>query len=71
MHKINQSDLARILNTTQQQISKYETGTRELRESQIVAICREFHVSADFLLGITPPDCGSGNQADADSKSEV
>ena len=52
MHKITQTDLAKILETTQQQVSKYETGARELKESQIKRLCREFNVSADFLLGI-------------------
>ena len=52
MHKMTQTDLAIILETTQQQVSKYETGTRELKESQIRRLCREFNVSADFLLGI-------------------
>ena len=52
MYKISQLDLAKVLNTTQQQVSLYENGIRELKESQIAAICREFHVSADFLLGL-------------------
>ena len=52
MHKITQTDLAKILETTQQQVSKYEIGARELKESQIKRLCREFNVSADFLLGI-------------------
>jgi transcriptional regulator with XRE-family HTH domain len=51
-HKITQTELAKVLNTSQKQISMYENGIRELKESQIAAICREFHVSADFLLGL-------------------
>ena len=53
LHKIEQKELAKVLNTTQQQISLYETGKRELRESQIVTICKHFHISADYLLGIS------------------
>ena len=59
MNKLTQQDLANVLGTTREQFYLYETGKRELRESQIVAICKHFHISADFLLGIdeeTPMD---------------
>lgn len=52
MYNINQTDLANVLETTQQQISKYERGTRELKESQIIELCRRYNVTADWLLGI-------------------
>lgn len=51
-HKINQTELAKVLNTTQRQISLYETGKRKLDEDQIIKICRYYHVSADWLLGL-------------------
>lgn len=52
MHKIKQADLAKVLKTTQQQISLYATGKRKLDEDQIIQICRYYHVSADWLLGL-------------------
>ena len=52
MHKINQEDLAKVLDTNRVQISRYETGKRKLDEDQIARICRYYHVSADWLLGL-------------------
>ena len=52
MYKINQTDLAKVLATNQNQISRYERGERELRESQIIELCKHYKVSADWLLGI-------------------
>lgn len=52
LHNLTQADLARTLKTKQQQISRYETGERELRETQIKEICEFYGVSADWLLGI-------------------
>lgn len=49
----SQLDIANVLNTTQQQYSKYETGTQELPARHIVTLCEFYHVSADYLLGIS------------------
>lgn len=48
----SQSDIANVLNTTQQQYSKYETGTQELPARHILTLCQFYCVSADELLGI-------------------
>lgn len=53
MNKLKQSDIAKTLNTTQEQISLYETGKRKLNEDQIREICKTYQVSADWLLGLT------------------
>ena len=58
MYKISQLDLAKVLNTTQQQISLYETGRRKLDEDQIVAICRAYKVSPLEILRIEEPEMG-------------
>ena len=52
LHKITQTELAKTLETNQKQISLYETGKRKLDEDQIARICRYYHVSADWLLGL-------------------
>ena len=52
VHKIKQADLAKVLETTQQQVSLYATGKRKLDEDQIAKICRYYQVSADWLLGL-------------------
>ena len=48
----SQSDMAELLETTQQQYSKYEKGVHELPIRHLVTICKQFHVSADWLLDL-------------------
>ena len=52
-HEKTQSEIAEILQTTQQQYSKYEVGTQELPARHIIALANYYGVSADELLGIT------------------
>lgn len=49
---LSQSDLAAILGTTKQQISKYERGTQDMTASRLMAACEALGVSADYLLGL-------------------
>lgn len=63
MYKISQLDLAKVLNTTQQQISLYETGRRKLDEDQIVAICRAYKVSPLEILRVEEPEMGEKSNA--------
>lgn len=51
----SQLEIANVLNTTQQQYSKYETGIQELPARHIVTLCHFYCVSADTLLGIELP----------------
>ena len=48
----SQLQIAELLNTTQQQYSKYETGLQELPARHIITLCQFYKVSADALLGI-------------------
>lgn len=48
----SQLDIANILNTTQQQYSKYEMGIQEFPARHIVTLCKFYKISADELLGI-------------------
>lgn len=65
--KIEQAELAKVLNTYRPQISLYETGKREMKSGQIKAICEHYNVSADYLLGLTdeyrPLRCGEDETA--------
>lgn len=47
-----QADIAEVLNTTQQQYSKYEVGVQELPARHIVTLAEYYKVSADEILGI-------------------
>ena len=53
----SQSQIAEILNTTQQQIWKYEHENpkynQEIPVRHIVTLARFYNVSADYLLGLT------------------
>lgn len=48
----SQADMAELLQTTQQQYSKYENGTHEFPVRHVVKVCNHFNVSSDELLGI-------------------
>ena len=50
---ISQSDLAKILKTTQRRISYLETGDSEPTLLDIEQYCRYFDKSADYILGYT------------------
>ena len=48
---LRQADLAKILNTTQQSVARYETGERGLDVDTICQLCDIFGCTADYLLG--------------------
>ena len=47
---ISQLQLALALNTTQNTISRYETGEREPGITELIKIANYFNVSIDYLL---------------------
>ena len=50
--KVTQTDVAKILNTTQRKISRIETGEAEPNIADIKMLCEYYNVSADYLLGL-------------------
>lgn len=52
IHKLQQKDLAKVLNTTQEQISLYENHKRKLNEEQIATLLRVYHARIEDLLEI-------------------
>ena len=52
LYNIRQEDLAKVLNTTQKQISMYETHARKLIEEQIETILNHYNASIEELLEI-------------------
>ncbi len=50
---LTQSQLGKLVNMTQRKISYIENSKYEPSIDDICAFCRFFHVSADFLLGLT------------------
>ncbi len=52
-HGISQLKLALELNTSQNTISRYETGEREPGIAELIKIADYFNVSIDYLVGRT------------------
>lgn len=52
---LNQSDIAKILGTTQTAVSKYELRQRKYTVEDIIKLCNYYRISADELLGIKFP----------------
>ena len=52
-NKITQERIAKILNIPQTQYLRYETGRNELPIRYLVAICKEYSIDANWLLGLT------------------
>ena len=49
---LTQQDIADILDTTRQQVYKYENGLQEMTVSRLAKLCRFYGVSADYILGL-------------------
>ena len=49
---MNQSELAQKLGMTQRKISYIECNRNEPSIDDIIAICRFFNISSDYLLGL-------------------
>ena len=52
-HDLSQEAVARILQTSQQQISKWENGTQMMGVDKYVILARYYNISVDYLLGLT------------------
>lgn len=50
---LKQSDMARILNCSQQVYSNYELGQRDIPTDILIKLCRFHHVSADYILELS------------------
>lgn len=48
-----QSEIAAVLQTTQQVYSRYEMGINEIPVRHIITLCKFYKVSADYVLGLT------------------
>lgn len=46
-----QGEIAALLNTTQQQYSKYEKGIQEIPVHHLITLADYYKVSVDYLLG--------------------
>lgn len=49
---LKQKEIAKVLQTTQQQYSKYETGKADITGEKIIKLCLYYNISADYILGL-------------------
>lgn len=49
---LKQSEIAKILNTTQANYSFIENGIAYLKADEVVKLCLYYNVSADYILGL-------------------
>ena len=47
-----QTQIAEVLGTSQTMYARYERGASELPIRHLIALCRFYHVSADYILGL-------------------
>lgn len=50
---LKQSDIAILLDTTQEQISKYETGKQLMGIDKYIKLAQYYNISIDYLVGIS------------------
>ncbi len=50
---IKQSEIAKLLNKSQQGYSHIEAGRAELKIEDLVKLCRFYDISADYLIGLS------------------
>lgn len=49
---LKQADIAKILNTTQEQISKWENGVQLMGIDKYMMLAEYYNVSIDYLCGL-------------------
>ena len=50
---LSQKEIAQIIQTTQQQYSKIETGKADISGGKLILLAEFYNVSADYILGLT------------------
>ena len=48
-----QQEIADYLGTSQTMYARYERGANELPVRHLINLCKYYHVSADYLLGLS------------------
>lgn len=52
-HDKTQTDIAKILGTSQTMYSRYERGINELPLRHLIELCKYYGKSADYILGLS------------------
>lgn len=51
-HDLSQAEVAQLLNKSQQGYSHIENGRAELKIEDLIRLCKFYHVSSDYLIGL-------------------
>ncbi len=51
---LTQQQVAEILGTSQTMYARYERGANEMPIRHLIALCRLYRVSSDYILGLRP-----------------
>lgn len=49
---LTQTDIANLLKTTRQQVSKWETGVQMMGADKYITLAKYYNISVDYLLGL-------------------
>lgn len=49
---LTQTDIANLLKTTRQQVSKWETGVQMMGVDKYITLAKDYNISVDYLLGL-------------------
>lgn len=61
---ISQKQLGEVIGLSNKAICTMENGTRETSFEKLVLLAQFFHVSTDYLLGVTDDPAWRGNSAE-------
>lgn len=50
---LSQAEIARVIQTTQQQYSKIETGKSDISGEKLKLLAEYYNISVDYILGLT------------------
>lgn len=50
---LTQAQVADILQTSQTMYARYERGANELPIRHLITLCKLYHVSSDYILGLS------------------
>ena len=51
-HDLSQAQVAELLGTSQTMYARYERGANELPIRHLIALCKIYQVSSDYILGL-------------------
>lgn len=50
---LTQADLGKLLSKSQQGYNHIEAGRAELKIDDLIKLCKFYHLSADYIIGLT------------------